>query len=198
MRMNNRNPKVDAFLRRARNWRDELAKLRAVILECGLAEELKWGIPVYTFQNKNIVGINGLKNFCALAFFKGVLLKDSKRILARPGQHTQAARWVKFTSLQEIAGKTATLKSYIRDAIEIEKAGVKIKLKKTPDFKVPEEFQTKLAEAPKLKAAFEALTPGRQRAYLFYFSGAKQSKTRAARVEKCLRQILNGKGLNDR
>jgi len=196
--MNNRNPKVDAFLRRARKWREELAKLRTVILECGLAEELKWGVPVYTFQNKNIVGINGLKNFCALAFFEGVLLKDSKRILVRPGQHTQAARWVKFTSLQEIAGKTATLKSYIREAIEIEKAGVKIKLKKTSDFKVPEEFQTKLAEAPNLKAAFEALTPGRQRAYLFYFSGAKQSKTRAARVEKCLRQILNGKGLNDR
>ena len=191
------NPKVDAFLNRAEKWRPELELLRGIILDCGLTEELKWNVPIYTSDKKNIVGINGLKEYCALAFFKGVLLKDEHHILIRPGQHTQAARWIKFTSADQIVQMEPVLKAYIAEAIEIEKAGLKIQSKKTEDFPVPEEFQSRLDVIPVLKEAFDALTPGRQRGYLFYFSQPKQSQTRIARIEKLIPKILAGKGLND-
>jgi len=191
------NPKVDAFLNRAEKWRPELDLLRSIILDCGLTEELKWNVPIYTSNKKNVAGINGLKEYCALAFFKGVLLKDEHHILSRPGQHTQAARWAKFTSVEQIAQMEPVLKAYIAEAIAIEKAGLKIQPKKTEDFRVPEEFQSRLDVIPVLKEAFDALTPGRQRGYLFYFSQPKQSQTRIARIEKLIPKILAGKGLND-
>jgi uncharacterized protein YdeI (YjbR/CyaY-like superfamily) len=195
--MTQMNPKVDKFFSHAKKWRPELEKLRTIILACGLDEELKWYQPCYTFQNKNVVIINGLKEFCALAFFKGVLLKDSHGLLVQPGENTQTGRWIKFTSVREIVGLEPVLKAYIHEAISVEKAGLKIKKKKTPDFKIPGEFQNRLDTVPALKTAFDALTPGRQRAYLLYFSTAKQSQTRASRVEKYLPQILKGKGLTD-
>ena len=191
------NPKVDAFLSEAEQWREEFAELRRIVLDCGLTEELKWGKPCYSLQAGNIVLIHGFKEYCALLFFKGALLKDARGILIQQTEHVQAARQVRFTSVREIAGMEKTLKAYIHEAMEVEKAGLKVKLKKTGDFAVPEEFQKKLDAIPALKTAFGALTPGRQRAYLFYFSGAKQSKTREARVEKWLPQILKGKGLDD-
>jgi uncharacterized protein YdeI (YjbR/CyaY-like superfamily) len=191
------NPKVDAYLRRAKTWQEEFAKLRTIILECGLTEELKWGNPCYTFENRNIVLIHGFKNYCALLFFKGALLKDTSGILITQTKNTQAARQVRFTSVREIVKMKTVLKTYIREAIEIEKAGLKVNFKKTKEFKVPQEFRSKLTESPTLKAAFDALTPGRQRAYLLYFSAPKQSKTRTSRVEKSMKQILIGKGLND-
>ena len=191
------NPKVDQFLSNVPKWREELQQLRMIILDCGLTEELKWGVPCYTFHKHNIVGINGLKESCALAFFKGALLQDSDGILTKPGKHTQAGRWIKFTSLREIVKLAPTLKAYIYEAIELEKAGLKVPLKKTTDFAVPEEFQQKLTKNKALKKAFEALTPGRQRAYILYFSEAKQSKTRESRIEKYIPKILNGKGMND-
>jgi uncharacterized protein YdeI (YjbR/CyaY-like superfamily) len=191
------NPKVDAFLSRAEKWRDEFEKLRTIVLGCGLTEELKWGQPCYTFQQKNIVVIHGFKEYCALLFFKGALLKDARRILIQQTENVQAARQVRFTNAREIVKLERILKAYIFEAIEVEKAGLKVKLKKTSDFKVPEEFQSKLDKTPALKAAFYRLTPGRQRAYLFYFSQPKQSKTRESRVEKYTQQILNGRGLND-
>jgi uncharacterized protein YdeI (YjbR/CyaY-like superfamily) len=191
------NPKVDAYFRNVKNWQKELQALRTIILECGLIEELKWGVPVYTFQKKNIVGINELKESCAIAFFKGALLNDANVILQKPGENTQAGRWIKFTNIRQINEWEPVLKAYIFEAIEIEKAGLKVALKKTSDYHIPTEFQNKLDKNPALKKAFNALTPGRQRAYILYFSAPKQSKTREARVEKCAAQILDGKGLHD-
>jgi uncharacterized protein YdeI (YjbR/CyaY-like superfamily) len=195
--MNRMNPKVDQVLSKAEKWREEFKKLRTVALACPLAEELKWGQPCYTFEGKNIVLIHGFKEYCALLFFKGALLKDPKRILIQQTKNMQSARQIRFTHSREIVGMESVLKAYIHAAIEVEKAGLKVKLKKTSDFILPEEFQKKLDETPALKTAFSALTPGRQRAYIFYFSAPKQSKTRASRVEKCMRPILRGKGLSD-
>ena len=194
--MNTRNPKVDAVLRKESKWREEFEVLRSIILDFGLDESLKWYQPCYTLEGKNVVLIHGFKEYCALLFFKGALLKDPKGILATPGQH-QAARQIRFTSVQEIGRMKPTLKAYIREAIEAEKAGLKVKLKKTAQFPIPDEFKDKLDEIPALKNAFYALTPGRQRNYLYHFSQPKLSATRAARVEKCMPRILNGKGLND-
>jgi uncharacterized protein YdeI (YjbR/CyaY-like superfamily) len=196
--MNGTNPKVDGFLRKAKQWRAEMEKLRAIILDPRLTEDLKWGKPCYTFQKSNLFIIIPLKETCALMFCKGALLKDANGILLKPGENTQAGRWVKFTALGEITRMEPILKSYIDEAIDAEKAGLKVQFKKSADFKIPEEFQNKMDEIPDLKTAFAALTPGRQRAYSLHFSAPKQSKTRESRVEKCLRQIFNGKGLNDR
>ncbi|HXC99990.1 MAG TPA: YdeI/OmpD-associated family protein [Verrucomicrobiae bacterium] len=192
-----KNPKVDAFLGEATQWQKEMQALRTIILGCGLTEELKWSKPCYTFQKSNVTIIIPLKETCALMFCKGVLLKDARRILTRPGENTQAGRWIKFTSAREIAGIKTVLKAYVLEAIAAEKAGLKVKYKKPAEFAVPDELQNKLDEIPALKTAFAALTPGRQRAYLYYFSAAKQSQTRTSRVEKCMPQILKGKGLND-
>jgi uncharacterized protein YdeI (YjbR/CyaY-like superfamily) len=195
--MNRKNPKVDFFFDRAKRWQDEFEKLRTIVLACGLTEELKWGQPCYTNQKKNIVLIHGFKEYCALLFFKGALLKDPKGILIQQTKNVQAARQIRFTKVREIVEMKTILKAYIGEAIKVEKAGLKVKLKETSEFAIPEEFQNKLDETPALKTAFDALTPGRQRAYIFYFSAPKQSKTRESRVEKCRQQILNGKGLND-
>jgi uncharacterized protein YdeI (YjbR/CyaY-like superfamily) len=192
-----RNPKVDAFLRKAKKWQEEFEKLRRIVLGCGLTEELKWGKPCYTFQKSNIVLIHGFKGYCALLFFKGALLKDPKGILIQQTENVQAARQVRFSDVREIVKLEPILKAYIHEAIEAEKAGLEVSYKKTSEFKIPEEFQNKLDENPALKTAFKALTPGRQRGYILYFSAPKQSKTRESRIEKCKRQILNGKGLND-
>jgi uncharacterized protein YdeI (YjbR/CyaY-like superfamily) len=191
------NPKVDAYLRDAKNWRKEMGKLRRILLGCQLTEEFKWGKPCYTFRESNIVIILPLKNYCALLFGKGALLKDANNILITAGENTQAARQIRFTTFQEIVEKESILKAYVHEAIEMEKAGLKVNYKKTGEFAVPEEFQRKLTEDHALKIAFDALTPGRQRGYLLYFSGAKQSKTRELRVKKCRPQILRGMGLND-
>lgn len=191
------NPKVDFYFTKAGKWQKEIRKLREIVLDCHLNEELKWGVPCYMFEKNNIVLIHVFKEYCALLFFKGALLKDPKGILIQQTENVQAARQIRFTNVQEIVKMKATLKAYIFEAVKVEEAGLKVPLKKTTDFKVPEEFQTKLAKLPALKKAFTALTPGRQRAYLFYFSQAKQSKTREARVEKCMPQILAGKGLDD-
>lgn len=192
--MDKMNPKVDRFLRRAPQWQKEMEKLRQISLDCGLSEELKWGKPCYTFQGSNIVIIEGFKEFCALMFPKGALLKDRKGILKEFGR--QAARRIPFTSAREIVEMERVLKAYIREAMEAEKTGMKLTYRKSPE-PIPEELQNKLDEIPALKTAFNALTPGRQRGYILYFSAAKQSKTRASRVEKCMQQILKGKGLND-
>jgi uncharacterized protein YdeI (YjbR/CyaY-like superfamily) len=192
--MNRMNPKVDEYLRKAKKWQEETEKLRRISLDCGLTEELKWGKPCYTFQKSNIVIIQGFKEFCALLFCKGALLKDPNGILKKFGW--QAARRIPFANVREIVEMEPILKAYLHEAIEAEKAGLKVNYKKKPE-PIPEELQNKLDEIPALKTAFNALTPGRQRAYILYFSAAKQSKTRESRVEKCMRQILNGKGLND-
>ena len=192
-----RNPKVDAFLSQAKKWQKEFKKLRRVILDCQLTEEFKWGKPCYTFQKSNIVLIHGFKEYCALLFFKGALLKDANGILIQQTENVQAARQIRFTNVREIVEIEPILKAYVREAIELEKAGLEVSYKKTSEFKIPVEFQNRLDEIPALKTAFDALTAGRQRGYILYFSAAKQSKTRAARVEKCMLQILNGKGLND-
>ncbi|MCE0498256.1 MAG: YdeI/OmpD-associated family protein [Methylacidiphilales bacterium] len=191
------NPKVDVYLGNAKKWRKELEKLRRILLGCQLTEELKWGKPCYTFQASNVVIMLPLKEYCTLLFCKGVLLKDAHGILVKAGENTQAARQIRFTHLREIVGMETILKDFIHQAIEVEKAGLKVKYKKISEFKFPEELQKKLDEMPALKTAFKALTPGRQRGYLLYFSAAKQSATRESRVEKCMRQILKGKGLND-
>jgi uncharacterized protein YdeI (YjbR/CyaY-like superfamily) len=188
---------VDLYLRKAKKWQEEFEKLRMIILDCQLTEELKWGKPCYSFQESNIVILLPLKAYCALLFCKGALLKDVSGILIKAGENTQAARQMRFTSLREIVEREGTIAAYINEAIEAKKAGLEVKFKKISEFVVPEELQTKLDEIPALKAAFKALTPGRQRAYMIYVSAAKQSKTRASRVEKCLEQILKGKGLND-
>jgi uncharacterized protein YdeI (YjbR/CyaY-like superfamily) len=196
-RLQEMNPKVDGYLRKTKKWQEEMKKLRMICLGCGLIEELKWGHPCYTFQKSNIVLIHGFKEYCALLFFKGALLKDPKRILIQQTKNVQAARQIRFTNVREIVKMEPILKAYIYEAIEVEKAGLKVNYKRTSDFKIPEEFQNKLDAIPALKTAFDALTPGRQRGYVFYFSQPKQSKTRESRVEKCMQQILNGKGLND-
>ena len=191
------NPKVDFYFTKGKKWQQEFEKLRTIILDCGLNEELKWGHPCYTFEKNNIVLMHGFKEYCALLFFKGALLSDTKGILVAQSENTQATRQIRFTNVKQIVKIEAVLKRYIFEAIEVEKAGLKVNLKETKEFKVAEEFQNKLNENPALKNAFESLTPGRQRGYLLYFSSAKQSKTRAARVEKYIRQILKGKGLDD-
>jgi len=195
--MNRTNPKVDWFFNKPGQWQQEYEKLRKIVLECDLTEELKWGCPCYTFEKRNIVLIHGFKEYCALLFVKGALLKDPKGILIQQTENVQSARQVRFTSAREIVKMKGTLKAYIREAIAAEKSGLKVSLKKTSEFAMPEEFKGKLDEVPALKKAFKALTPGRQRGYLLYFSQPKQSKTRQARVEKSVPQILNGKGLND-
>jgi uncharacterized protein YdeI (YjbR/CyaY-like superfamily) len=191
------NPKVDIFLSKAEKWQGELEKLRFILLDCMLTEDLKWGQPCYAFNNTNIAIIGGLKEYCVLSFFNGVLLSDPNGILVAPGENTQTVRIVSFTSVRQITEMEPILKAYIYEAIEVEKAGLKAVLKKTEEYPVPEEFQHKLDELPALKKAFEALTPGRQRGYYLYFSAPKQSKTREARVEKCMPLILSGKGLGD-
>lgn len=191
------NPRVDVFLRKEEKWRDELEKLRMIVLDCGLTEELKWGQPCYTFENKNIVLIHGFKEYCALLFFKGALLKDPKGILIQQTENVQAGRQIRFTSSREIVKMEAILKAYIKEAVKVEMAGLKVPQKKTSEFSVPEEFQKKLDKSATLRKAFDALTPGRQRAYLLHFAAPKQSKTRESRVKKCVPQILKGKGLND-
>ena len=195
--MNKVNPKVDFFFNKATKWQEEFEKLRMIILDCGLTEELKWGKPAYTFQKSNIVIIQGFKEYCALLFCKGALLKDAKGILIQQTENVQAARQLRFTNVREIVKMEPVLKTYIKDAIEVEKAGLKVNYKEASQFKIPEEFQDKLNKMPALKTAFNALTPGRQRGYILYFSAPKQSKTRESRVEKSMPQILKGKGLDD-
>jgi len=195
--MNKMNPKVDEFLAKSKFWQAELATMRKIILDTELSEELKWRQPCYTHENKNIIILGGFKEYCAIMFFQGALLKDPRGLLIQQTENVQAARQIRFTSVKEILEMDTIIKAYIQEAIEVEKAGLKVKYKKTADFTIPEEFQQKLNEHPALRTAFEALTPGRQRAYLHYFSQAKQSKTRESRVEKYIPQILDGLGLND-
>jgi len=195
--MNKMNPKVDFFFKKAEKWQEEFKKLRTVILDCGLTEELKWGVPCYTFQKSNIVLIHGFKEYCAILFVKGALLKDAKGVLIQQTENVQSARQIRFTNVREIVKMETILKAYIKEAIEVEKAGSKVDFKKTSEFKIPVEFQNKLDENLALREAFYALTPGRQRAYIFYFSQPKLSRTREARVEKCIDLILDGMGLND-
>jgi len=195
--MKRTNPEVDAFLSKAKKWQEEFEKLRTIVLDCGLTEELKWGVPCYTFEKSNIVLIHGFKEYCALLFVKGALLSDAKGILITQTENTQAARQIRFTNVRGIAEMEPILKAYIYEAIEVEKAGLKVNFKEKTELVFPEQFQRKLNQDPGLKAAFDALTPGRQRAYNVYFSAPKQSKTRESRVEKCMQQILDGKGLND-
>lgn len=191
------NPKVDWYFEKPEKWQNEIKKLRSIALNCNLTEELKWGCPCYTFEGSNIVLIHVFKEYCAYLFFKGALLQDADGILVQQTKNVQSARQARFTSVEEISDKEPLLKAYIYEAIEVEKAGLKVELKKTSEFSMPEEFQEKLAENRNLKEAFESLTPGRQRAYLLYFSQPKQSKTREARIEKSMQPILDGKGLND-
>jgi uncharacterized protein YdeI (YjbR/CyaY-like superfamily) len=195
--MNQMNPKVDPFFGKPQKWQEEFNKLRTIVLSCPLDEDLKWGKPCYAFQQTNVVIIHGFKEYCALLFCKGALLKDPKGILIQQTENVQAARQIRFANLREIIVLEPVLKAYLHEAIEVEKAGLKVKYKPTSEFKMPAEFRRKLDEIPGLKKAFNALTPGRQRGYLLYFSGAKQSKTREARVEKCMKQILKGKGLDE-
>jgi uncharacterized protein YdeI (YjbR/CyaY-like superfamily) len=191
------NPKVDFYFTKTQKWQMAIEKLRTIVLDCQLTEELKWGVPCYTYQKSNIVLIHVFKEYCALLFFKGALLSDSNGILVQQTDNVQAGRQIRFTDKKDIDEMETLLKAYIFEAIEIEKAGLKVDFKKNTELIYPEEFQKKLNEMPALKGAFKALTPGRQRAYNLYFSAPKQSKTREARIEKCIPQILNGKGLND-
>jgi len=195
--MNKRNPQVDGYLRKSKKWQAELEELRRIILDCELTEEVKWRVPCYTFQKKLVLFMGRFKESCMLSFAKGALLKDAKSILIQQTENSQSVRIIRFTNVQQIVKLEPVFKAYIKEAVEVEKAGLKVKLKKTSEFKIPQEFQTKLDEIPALKKAFAALTPGRQRAYLLYFSGAKQSKTRSSRVGKWMQQILNGKGMDD-
>lgn len=192
------NPRVDGFLRKAEKWREEFEQLRMILLDGPLTEDFKWRHPCYTFQGSNIVIMQDFKDYCALMFVKGVLLKDTHGVLVAMTENTQAARQIRFTNVQEIVELEPVIKAYVDEAIAVEKAGLKVEFKETAEFTVPEEFQARLDENPALEAAFEALTPGRQRGYLLHFAAPKQSKTRAARIEKCIPRILNGKGLNDR
>jgi len=196
-KMNSINHNIDWFFNKAAKWQKEIEQLRKIVLDCGLTEELKWGCPCYTFEGKNIVLIHVFKEYCALLFFKGALMKDPEGILIRQTENVQSARQIRFTNLKEIVKLAPVIKAYIYQAVEVEEAGLKVPLKKTKDFTIPEEFQKKLDEMPSLKTAFEALTPGRQRAYIFYFSQPKQSKTREARIEKYIDKIFEGKGLDD-
>ena len=194
---NKPNPKVDFFFNKAEQWKQEFEKLRRIILDCGLTEELKWGVPCYTFETKNIVLIHGFKEYCAILFVKGALFQATEGILIQQTENVQAARQIRFTNARDIVDMETILKAYINESIQAEIAGLKVNYKKVTEFSMPEEFISKLEEVPGLQEAFETLTPGRQRAYILYFSAPKQSKTRAARVEKYIEQILNGKGLND-
>ena len=191
------NPAVNFYFNKAKKWQEEIRELRMNLLDCGLTEELKWGVPCYTFQKGNIVLIHVFKEYCALLFFKGALLNDPNGVLVQQTKNVQAGRQMRFTSVRGILEIEAIVKAYIYEAIELEKAGLKVELKKTTQFIIPEEFENKIKEVPALKTAFYALTPGRQRAYLLHFSAPKQSKTRESRVEKCVQQIINGKGLGD-
>lgn len=191
------NSKVDFFFNKAEKWQQAYEKLRVIVLDCGLTEELKWGVPCYTFQESNIVLIHGFKEYCALLFHKGALLKDPDGILIQQTENVQSARQIRFTSVQEIIEMEASVKAYIFEAIEVEKAGLKVNFKKATEFTLPEEFINKLEEVPGLQDAFDGLTPGRQRGYILYFSAPKQAKTREARIDKCMQQILDGKGLDD-
>ncbi|WP_110926766.1 YdeI/OmpD-associated family protein [Bacillus massiliglaciei] len=191
------NPKVDEFLSKTEKWKEEFERLRSIILDCPVTEELKWGTPCYTAHKKNIVLMHGFKEYCALLFFKGALLQDPHGILIKQSENVQAGRQIRFTHVQEIDAIEPLLKDYIHEAIEVEKAGLNVEFKKHTEYAIPVEFQSELEEDPALKTAFEALTPGRQRAYLLYFSSAKQAKTRTSRVEKYRQHILNGKGLHD-
>jgi uncharacterized protein YdeI (YjbR/CyaY-like superfamily) len=191
------NPRVDTYLSKAQKWQKEMKKLRTIILDCGLTEELKWGKPCYVFEKSNIVVIQGFKEYCAILFFKGVLLNDPNGVLIKTGENTRVGRQIRFNNVREIVDLEAVLKAYIYEAIEVEKAGLKVPLKKGPEPVLPAELKSKLDKSPALKTAFKALTPGRQRAYIFYFSAPKQSKTRESRIEKSVGQILKGKGLND-
>lgn len=191
------NPKVDFYFDKAKKWKEEIKKMRTIVLDCHLTEDLKWGCPCYTYEKKNIVLIHVFKEYCAFLFFKGSLLKDKKGILIQQTENVQAARQVRFTNVKEIAKLEATLKAYIYEAVEVEESGAKVEFKKTKEYSVPEEFQKKLDKNAKLKTAFYALTPGRQRGYLLHFSSAKQSKTRESRIEKYIPQIMDGKGLDD-
>ena len=191
------NPKVDWYFIKNKRWQVEIETLRSIVLDCGLTEELKWGCPCYALDGRNVVLIHVFKEYCAFLFFKGALLKDPKGILIQQTANVQAARQIRFTGVREIVKEKSVLKAYIKNAIAVEKAGLKVPLKKTKEFTMPEEFRSKLEESPALKRAFYSLTPGRQRGYLLHFSTAKQSKTRELRVEKCMKQILNGKGLDD-
>lgn len=192
------NPKVDWFFDKATNWQAEYSELRNLVLESGLTEELKWGCPCYTLNESNIVLIHGFKNYCALLFMQGALLKDPKSILIQQTENVQPARQIRFKNLNEILENESTIKTFIKEAIALDKAGFKVELKKTTEYNVPIEFQNVLKDMSELKTAFEALTPGRQRGYLLYFSAPKQTKTREARIEKCIQQILDGKGLEDK
>lgn len=191
------NPKTDFFFEEDGQWQKEFQQLRTILLDTGLEEDLKWGCPCYTHQGRNIVLIHGFKEYCAILFFKGALLNDTEKVLIQQSENVQAARQIRFTTVKEISDLAKTIKTYVYEATEVEKSGIKVPMKKTKDFEMTEEFQHRLDEDPILKEAFEALTPGRQRAYLLHFSSAKQSKTREARIEKCIPQILIGKGLND-
>ncbi|HEX8024156.1 YdeI/OmpD-associated family protein [Mucilaginibacter sp.] len=191
------NPRVDFYFNKTEKWQEEIEQMRLIALDCGLTEELKWGSPCYTYRDSNIVLIHVFKEYCAFLFFKGALLSDTHQILIQQSENVQAARQARFTNVEQIAEQRAILRAYIYEAIEVEKAGLKVNLKKTEDFAVAVEFQQKLDAIPALKTAFEALTPGRQKAYLLHFAQPKQSSTREARVEKWMPQILNGKGLND-
>jgi uncharacterized protein YdeI (YjbR/CyaY-like superfamily) len=192
------NPKVDAYLRKAKQWRPEMEKLRGLLLDTPMTEEFKWGKPCYTFQGSNLVVLLALKNYCTLLFCKGALLKDAEGLLTRPSENTQAARQLRFTGLEKIVEREAVVKAYLREAIAAEKAGRQVTFKKITEHKVPVELQRKLDASAAFKTAFHALTPGRQRAYLLHFSGAKQSQTREARIEKCTLDILKGFGFNER
>ena len=194
----NKNLEVDFFFDKAQQWQDEYERLRTIILDCGLTEELKWGKPCYTFQNSNIVLIHGFKEYCALLFHKGALLKDPDGILIQQTKNVQSARQIRFTNVQEIIELEPILKAYILEAVDVEKSGLQVDFKPTEEFTFPEEFVNALEEVPGLQDAFDALTPGRQRGYILYFSAAKQSKTRKARIEKCTQKIFDGKGVNDR
>lgn len=191
------NPKVDFYFNKAGKWKEEVAQLRRIILDCHLTEELKWGVPCYTFEGKNIILIHTFKEYCAVLFFKGALLKDPHHVLVQQTEQVQAARQMRFTDAAEIGKMEATLRACIFEAVEVEEADLKVEFKKTTEYKMPEEFQKTLGKDPALKAAFESLTPGRQRGYLLYFSAPKQSKTRESRIEKSRQLILDGKGLND-
>ncbi len=191
------NPQVDAYLDRAKQWQEEMTKLRAIVLGCDLTEELKWGCPCYTWQGSNVVLIHAFKEYCALLFMKGALLKDEEGILVQQTKNVQSGRQIRFTSLQQITKMKAVVKAYVEEATAVEKAGLKVEFKDTGEFDFPEEFQAKLDEMPELQTAFESLTPGRQRGYLLHFSAPKQSKTRVSRIEKCVQHILSGKGLDD-
>lgn len=194
---NNKNPKVDEFITKTQKWQEEFMKLREIVLSCPLNEEIKWGKPCYSYQKENIVLIHGFKDYCALLFIKGVLLKDPKGLLIQQTEHVQAGRQLRFSNVFEIESMESDIKSFIKEAIEAEKSGQEVEFKKTSEYTIPEEFQNKLSKDPSLKTAFEKLTPGRQRAYLLYFSTPKQAKTRESRIEKYIPQILSGKGLND-